>query len=105
MRWSATGFAPPRLRGSVGWLADHRVKEDGRDGTPRFAKWTPNPFAASPRVEQKPASEAPAGRWASYAPEGIFSCARADLDAALAVHARLQYVGLRCPWPRTPNRS
>jgi hypothetical protein len=33
----------------------------------------PNPFAASPRVEQKPASEAPAGRWASYAPEGIFS--------------------------------
>jgi hypothetical protein len=42
----------PCLTGSVGWLADHRVKEDGRDGAPRFAKWTPNPFAASPRTGQ-----------------------------------------------------
>jgi hypothetical protein len=47
----------PCMSGSVGWFADRRVKEDGRDGTPRFLKWTPNPFAALPRTGQKPLSD------------------------------------------------
>ena len=44
------------MSGSVGWFADRRVDEgDGKDGTPRFAKWRPNPFAALRGVSQKPA--------------------------------------------------
>jgi hypothetical protein len=59
------------LRGSVGWLAGHRVKEE--DGTPRFVKWTPNPFAASPRPGLKPASDDLAYRVMAYAPMSIIS--------------------------------
>jgi hypothetical protein len=51
----------PSMSGSIGWFADRRVVEDGRDGTPRFVKWRPNPFAASRRSGQKPASDESAG--------------------------------------------
>jgi hypothetical protein len=73
----------PCMSGLIGWFADRRVKEDGKDGTPRFVKWTPNPFAELPRMAQKPASDVPAGigianhaaeaPWPpQYAPAGIF---------------------------------
>jgi hypothetical protein len=48
----------PCLVGSVGWFADHRVRENdtNNSGTPHFVKWQPNPFAVIARSGQKPAS-------------------------------------------------
>ena len=64
------------MSGSVGWFADRRVKQDDRDGTPRFARWHPHPFASSPRTGRKPAfeevgcrmpAEAESRSWDAYA--------------------------------------
>ena len=54
----------PCMRDRVGWFADRRVDEGdgrGKDGTPRFAKWRPNPFAALRGGGLKPASDDLAG--------------------------------------------
>jgi hypothetical protein len=60
----------PCLKGKVGWFAGRRVKEDDRAGI-RVARWTPNPWAALPRMGQKPACAAPAGVWVQHAPAGV----------------------------------
>jgi hypothetical protein len=34
----------PSMKGSVGWFADHTIREsDSQGGTPRLAKWKPMP--------------------------------------------------------------
>jgi hypothetical protein len=48
------------MSGGVGWFADRRVDESDtgrKDGTPRFGKWRPHPFAVLRGAGQKPASD------------------------------------------------
>ena len=63
----------PCMRDRVGWFADRRVDEGdgrGKDGTPRFAKWRPNPFAALRGGGLKPASDGPPATHTAEAVEG-----------------------------------
>jgi hypothetical protein len=58
------------MTGGIGWLADRTVQEDGADGTPRFAKWSPPPNqrAALTASHTKSALEATGGQMEGEGP-------------------------------------